>query len=71
MLLQIKGLSVEKCCAIVDVYPTPRLLKEAYAANTPAQGEKLLSKITFGKYNKTIGPILSKVVYDLFTVEKF
>lgn len=71
MLLQIKGMSVDKSLAVVDVYATPRLLKEAYAANSPPQGEKLLSKITFGKYNKSIGPVLSKVVYDLFTREKF
>lgn len=64
-------MSVEKACAIVEIYPSPRILKDNYNRNTPAQGEKLLAKITFGKYNKCIGPVLSKIVFDLFTMEKF
>lgn len=71
MLIQIKGMSVEKACAIVDIYPSPRILKETYNRNTPTLGERLLAKVAFGKYNRTIGPVLSKVVYDLFTMETF
>lgn len=71
MLLQIKGMSVEKACAVVEHYPTPALLKQAYELNTASQGEKLLAKITFGAYNKTIGCVLSQIVYGLFTKEKF
>lgn len=71
MLIQLNGMSVEKACAIVAKYPSPAVLKEAFAKNTPSQGEKLLGKLTFGKYKKIIGSVLSKTVYDLFTMEKF
>lgn len=71
MLLQINGMSVEKAVAVVKVYPTPMLLRQAYLTSTPSEGEKLLSKVTFGEFDKTIGNVLSKIVYDLFTREKF
>lgn len=64
-------MSVEKACAIVEKYPTPSLLKNAYITYSQQQGEKLLANVTFGKYNKMIGAVLSKVVYNLFTRESF
>ncbi|XP_018576396.1 crossover junction endonuclease MUS81 [Anoplophora glabripennis] len=71
MLIQIKGMSVDRALAIVDQYPTPALLKKAYDENPGGKGEKLLASIQFGDCNKNIGPLLSKIVHQLFTLESF
>nr|XP_023012458.1 crossover junction endonuclease MUS81 [Leptinotarsa decemlineata] len=70
MLVQVKGISVEKALAIVEVYPSPSLLLKAYLENEDVKPEKLLEQIQFGKYKKKIGPALSKIVSDLFTLER-
>ncbi|KAG5898581.1 hypothetical protein JTB14_016593 [Gonioctena quinquepunctata] len=71
MLIQLKGMSVDRALAIVEVYPTPVLLQRAYSENPGDKGEKLLAQIEFGKYKKKIGPLLSKTVHQLFTSETF
>ncbi|KAJ8956768.1 hypothetical protein NQ314_006642 [Rhamnusium bicolor] len=71
MLIQIKGMSVDRAIAIVQQYPTPTILRKAYEDNTGIKGEKLLAQIQFGDYKKTIGPVLSKTVYQLFTMQTF
>ncbi|KAJ8910503.1 hypothetical protein NQ315_012350 [Exocentrus adspersus] len=47
MLLQIKGMSVDRALAIVNEYPTPALLKQAYDENPGIKGEKLVASIKF------------------------
>lgn len=70
-LLQLKGLSVEKALAIVKLYPTPKTLKLAYENCSVSQGEKLLSSIKYGKLKNNIGPVLSKALYQLFTMDSY
>ncbi|KAJ8961777.1 hypothetical protein NQ318_021378 [Aromia moschata] len=71
MLVQIKGMSVEKALAIVGKYPTPTALKKAYDENPGKKGEKLLAQIEFGDGKKSIGQVLSKTVHQLFTEQHF
>ncbi|XP_050312727.1 crossover junction endonuclease MUS81 [Anthonomus grandis grandis] len=64
MLVQIKGLSVDKALAVVRVYPTPRSLKTRYENSPPGEGERMLAGIKCG--NKCLGVALSKTVYRVF-----
>lgn len=66
MLIQIKGMSVERALAVTRIYPTPMMLKIAYEENPSSIGEKLLSNIKFGTYGKSIGVVLSKTIYQAF-----
>ncbi|XP_057324119.1 crossover junction endonuclease MUS81 [Microplitis mediator] len=68
-LLQLKGLSLERALAIVNVYPTPFLLKEAFI-EAGAEGDKLLANLTFGRVNRKLGPVLSKILYKLYTSDQ-
>jgi crossover junction endonuclease MUS81 len=65
-LLQIKGMSVDKALAIVEKYQTPKLLKLSYSEMNEAQGEKLLSNIQYGTLRKNVGPVLSRIVFQMF-----
>lgn len=69
-LLQLSGMSVEKAIAVVDKYPTPKLLQLAYL-NCTVNGEKLLSTIQYGNQNRKIGIVISKTIYQLFTNRAF
>ncbi|ENN81877.1 hypothetical protein YQE_01740, partial [Dendroctonus ponderosae] len=66
MLIQIRGMSVERALAIIQQYPSPYLLKEAYESNdSESVNEKLLAAIKFAT-GKKIGPALSKIVFRFF-----
>lgn len=66
-LLQLKTLSLDKAMAILKYYPTPRSLLVAYENCISEQdGEKLLANIEFGKLKKTIGPMISKTIFQLY-----
>lgn len=69
MLLQLKGLSVEKALAITITYGTPRLLMKAYEKLSVKEGELLLAKLKFNNFTPTVGPAVSKTVYKLFSKE--
>lgn len=69
-LLQLKGVSVEKALAIVEKYPTPTLLKREYD-KLGVQGEKLLAGITFGPLKRSIGQVISRTIYQLYTINDF
>lgn len=69
-LLQLKGLSVEKALAIVEHYPTPRLLIEAFQ-NCESDRELLLANIQYGDKKRSIGPTISKTIYQLYTKKNF
>lgn len=70
-LLQLKGLSVDKALPIAELYATPRELSRAYGKCASAkEAENLLADIQYGPLKKTIGAIISKAIYQLYTNEK-
>lgn len=69
-LIQLQGLSVEKALAIVDVYPTPTALKNAYD-KLGSGGEYLLAGIQFGATKRLLGPVLSKTLHQFYTRKDF
>lgn len=70
-LLQLKTLSLDKALAIVRRYPTPSLLLRAYDnCNDVGKAELLLATIPYGAAMKTIGPVISKVLYNLYNARQ-
>ena len=69
-LLSLKGLSVEVAMAIVDKYPTPKLLYQEYRGNTDDMNEKLLTSIQVGILKRGINANISKAIFQLFTGKK-
>lgn len=69
-LLQLKGMSVDKALAIVEHYPTPRLLIDALHTSD-CNGELLLANIQFGNRKRLIGSAISKTIYQLYTKKHF
>ncbi|XP_022828309.1 crossover junction endonuclease MUS81 [Spodoptera litura] len=67
LLLQLKGVSVEKALAITNRYPTPHSLIVAYYKCDQQEGEILLASLKYGDQTRNIGPALSKSVYHLFS----
>ncbi|XP_072932851.1 crossover junction endonuclease MUS81 [Epargyreus clarus] len=67
LLLQLKGLSVEKALAITKVYKTPKSLIKAYEYLEKEDGEILLTNLKYGDLNRNVGPVVSKTVYQLFS----
>ncbi|XP_076222592.1 mus81 structure-specific endonuclease subunit isoform X2 [Nomia melanderi] len=64
-LLQLKGMSIDKALAIVERYPTPKVLVEAFQQSN-CNGELLLSNIEFGNKKRLIGSVISKTIYQLY-----
>ncbi|XP_022115228.2 crossover junction endonuclease MUS81 [Pieris rapae] len=67
MLLQLKGMSVEKALAITSVYKTPKSLLTAYENCDTKLGALLLAHLKYGDLNRNVGPTVSKTIYQLFT----
>ncbi|XP_043478696.1 crossover junction endonuclease MUS81 [Leptopilina heterotoma] len=65
-LAQIKGVSQEKATAIVEVFPTPKLLYTAMI-DSDINGQELLSPLQYGNTNRQLGPVASKIIYQLYT----
>lgn len=65
-LLQLHGISAEKAQAIVEWYPTPRVLMAAFQAEGSA-GEKLLANIRYGSLNRLTGPVISRTIHKFYT----
>lgn len=63
LLLQLKGLSVEKALAITKEYTTPKSLISEYEKCTEKEGETLLANLKYGSQNRNVGPKLSKAIY--------
>lgn len=63
-LIQLRGMSVEKALAITQLYPTPKLL--ILAMNEP-NIEKKISNLTYGPTKRSLGPVLAKSIYQLYT----
>jgi len=67
-IMRLRGLSVERASAIVQVYPTLRSLLSAYEdCDTEKERELLLSRIYYGVSGKTVGPAISKTIYKLYS----
>lgn len=69
-LLQIKGLSIDKAMAIVEKFPTPKLLQNQLQERGQ-EGEKLIADIKYGTLNKNIGPAIGRILYQLYTKDVF
>lgn len=67
LLLQLKGVSVEKALAITNVYNTPKLLIKEYEKHNQKEGEKLLANLKYGDSNRNVGPSVSKAIHSFFT----
>lgn len=67
MLLQLKGVSVEKALAVTNRYSTPRLLMKAYARCTEKEGELLLASLKYNSFSKSVGSGVSGKIYKLFS----
>ncbi|XP_039287731.1 crossover junction endonuclease MUS81 isoform X2 [Nilaparvata lugens] len=69
-LLQLRGMSVEKAKAVVDVYPTPTHLMEAYRDYNGC-GQLMLAKLKIGALGRYLGPVLSTTIHDFYTNNQF
>ncbi|XP_045535916.1 crossover junction endonuclease MUS81 [Papilio machaon] len=67
ILLQLKGVSVEKALAITSKYTTPHSLISAYKVCSQKEGEFLLANLKHGELNRNVGPTVSKTIYQLFS----
>ena len=63
-LLQIPHCTSKKVWAIVQEYPTPKSLFNAYQKTQ--DGKRLLEKIEYGEKRRKIGPKLSETIYNYF-----
>ncbi|XP_059057349.1 crossover junction endonuclease MUS81 [Achroia grisella] len=67
LLLQLRGVSVEKALAITNVYNTPALLIKAYQNSDDKEGEFLLADLKYGDLSRKVGPLVSKSIFQLFS----
>ncbi|KRT80254.1 hypothetical protein AMK59_6977, partial [Oryctes borbonicus] len=68
-LVQLKGLSIDKAIAIVEKYPTVKLLKEG-CDNDSEETKEIIANIQFGK-KKRIGPAISNTLCGFYTSDEF
>uniref|UniRef100_A0A1B0AG20 Crossover junction endonuclease MUS81 n=1 Tax=Glossina pallidipes TaxID=7398 RepID=A0A1B0AG20_GLOPL len=69
-LLQLHSLSLEKSLAIATIYPTPRLLIDAYKECKSLQdAHQLLANIRFGQLQRPVGSKISQSLHDFYTNE--
>ncbi|XP_016949405.1 crossover junction endonuclease MUS81 [Drosophila biarmipes] len=67
-LLQLHSLSLERAMAIVERYPTPRCLLEAYEeCPEPKQARQLLSSIPCGPLERPLGDKISQCLHEFYT----
>ncbi|XP_016937274.2 crossover junction endonuclease MUS81 [Drosophila suzukii] len=67
-LLQLHSLSLERAMAIVERYPTPRCLLEAYEVGLdPKQARLLLSSIPCGPLERPLGDKISQCLHEFYT----
>lgn len=67
LLLQLKGVSVEKALAITAKFNTPKSLIIEYQKCDRSSGECLLANIKYGSSGRNVGPAVSKAIYQLFS----
>lgn len=67
-LMQLYGVSADKARAVVDKYGTPSLLMTAYEEEATTEGaKKLLAGLKWGKAGRSLGPVLSANIANLYT----
>ncbi|KPJ14381.1 RNA polymerase-associated protein CTR9-like [Papilio machaon] len=59
ILIQLKGVSVEKALAITSKYTTPHSLISAYKVCSQKEGEFLLANLKHGELNRNVGPTIN------------
>jgi len=70
-LLQLSGVSVVKAKAITELYPTVDSLLTAYrSCDNDKQREKLLAGIKSNGMAKSLGPVVSKKLYNFYTFKR-
>ncbi|CAH2982667.1 unnamed protein product [Chilo suppressalis] len=70
LLLQIKGVSVEKALAITNVYKTPVALMKAYEnCIDKKESEMMLANLKYGSTKRNVGPCVSKSLYHMFSTK--
>lgn len=68
-LVSLKSLSVEKALAIVEQYPSPQCLFQAYGrCFGESEAVELLSNIRSGKLKRPLGSTISKIIYDFYNL---
>lgn len=66
-LLQLHSLSLERAMAIVDLYPTPRCLMDAYdTCITSDEARNLLANIRYGQLERPMGERISQIIYEFY-----
>ncbi|XP_045160601.2 crossover junction endonuclease MUS81-like [Mercenaria mercenaria] len=66
-LIQLHGMSAEKARAVLDKYPTPSHLFQAYEiCSTDKEKENLLTSVKCGKSSRSLGQAQSKQMYQLY-----
>ena len=66
--MRLRGLSVDKSYAIIQKYPTPQALFRAYReCATEKEKELMLSHVYFGTAGRTVGPTISRSIYQLYS----
>ncbi|XP_017067624.1 crossover junction endonuclease MUS81 [Drosophila eugracilis] len=67
-LLQLHSLSLERAMAIVERYPTPRCLLEAYEnCAEPKEARLLLGSIRCGPLERPLGDKISQCLHEFYT----
>ena len=68
MLLTIKGVSWDKAVSIQKIYPTPRLLWEAYNEHSSEEAKKRMLYVALQDNisRRKIGKALSETIYDVW-----
>lgn len=71
-LVSLKSLSVEKALAIVEQYPSPQSLFQAYArCFGESEAVELLSNVRSGKLKRPLGSTISKIIYDFYNLGSY
>jgi len=67
-LMQLKGLSADKACAIIQKHPTPdHLLMEYSRCENKKQTESLSAPLEFGTGGRKIGSSISRKISCLYS----
>eukprot|EP01083_Nonionella_stella_P239445 838018_1 len=68
----IRGVGDDKALAIVQLYPTPIKLFEAYErCDSESEEIKLLENVLYGPSKRRIGPATSSAIYKFFRMKKY
>lgn len=66
-LVQLHSLSIERALAIVQIYPTPRSLLNAYdLCSCEEEARNMLAFIKCGKLERPLGATISRIVHDFY-----